>query len=106
MATKKAAKKSSAKRAPAARKVIVRTYSAGVHFGTLVSREGREVVLRDARRVWSWQGARTLSEMSLRGVADGSRISERVGEITLTEAIEIIPCEAAAVASLESASWG
>lgn len=31
--------------------VIVRTYSAGVHVGTLHSREGREVVLKDARRI-------------------------------------------------------
>ena len=55
-------------KAKAARVVLVRTYSAGVHVGTLVSREGRDVVLADARRIWSWRGANTLHEISLRGV--------------------------------------
>ena len=32
--------------------VIVRTYSAGVHFGYLVAREGKEVRLTRSRRIW------------------------------------------------------
>jgi hypothetical protein len=32
--------------------VIVRTYSAGVFAGNLQSRDGKEVVLTDARRLW------------------------------------------------------
>lgn len=35
------------------RLVMVRTYSAGVHFGGLVSREGKEVILKNAHRVYS-----------------------------------------------------
>ena len=31
---------------------MVRTYSAGVFFGTLKERNGKEVVLTDARRIW------------------------------------------------------
>jgi hypothetical protein len=42
--------------------VIVRTYSAGVHFGRLVARRGKEVDLADARRIWFWKGANTLNE--------------------------------------------
>ena len=79
--------------------VIVRTYSAGVHVGTLKSREGKEVVLLNARRVWHWQGAFTLNAMALTGVdRKNSRISLAVPEITILEAIEIIPV-AEAVAS-------
>ena len=85
--------------------VIVRTYSAGVHYGTLVSLDGKEITLTNARRIWSWKGANTLHEIALRGVAHGSRISERVSQITLTEAIEVIACDAAGVASLEAATW-
>lgn len=70
--------------------VIVRTYSAGVHVGELEVRKGREVTLRNARRIWSWAGAFTLSEISQNGIS-GGRISCVVSEITLTEAIEIIP---------------
>lgn len=76
--------------------VLVRTYSAGVHVGTLASAKGERVVLRDASLVWRWRGANTLHELSLRGPdrTQHTRISERVAEITLTEAIEIIPIAA------------
>ena len=73
--------------------VVVRTYSAGVHCGTLVSQKGKEVVLRNARRIWQWTGAFTLSEVSQKGIS-GGRVSCTVPTIALTEAIEIIPCSA------------
>ena len=77
---------------PLGPEVIVRTYSAGIHVGTLKSREGKEVVLLNARRVWSWQGAFTLNAMALAGLdRKNSRISLAVPEITILEAIEIIP---------------
>ena len=41
--------------------VIVRTYSAGVFAGELESKNGQEVVLRNARRIWYWSGAASLS---------------------------------------------
>ena len=37
--------------------VMVRTYSAGVFAGELVSRKGQEVILKNARRIWYWAGA-------------------------------------------------
>jgi hypothetical protein len=87
--------------------VIVRTYSAGVHYGHLAeqSADGKRVVLAGARRIWSWKGANTLHEISLRGVGSGSRVSERVERITLTEAIEVIECAAAGESAMESAPW-
>ncbi len=72
--------------------VLVRTYSAGVHFGNLVERNGKEIHLANARRLWSWQGALSLSEIAMTGInISGSKISAPVDEIILTEAIEIIP---------------
>jgi hypothetical protein len=86
--------------------VLVRTYSAGVHFGTLANREGKEVTLTGARRIWRWYGANTLNEIAIRGVdVSQSRISEPVALITLTEAIEIIDISPEAIANLESAKW-
>jgi hypothetical protein len=82
--------------------VLVRTYSAGVHFGYLEYREGKEVVLSNARRLWRWYGAFTLSEVSQDGVAPHSRISKTVPEITLTEAIEIIPISEKAKESFDA----
>lgn len=87
--------------------VLVRTYSAGVHFGTLASREGREVVLTNARRLYQWSGACSLSQVAVDGVKlSGSKISVVVPEITLTEAIEIIPMSQTAAASMMGAeAW-
>jgi hypothetical protein len=86
--------------------VIVRTYSAGVHFGELVDRRGKEVDLANARRIWSWNGANTLHEIALAGVGKGSHVSKAVSAISLTEAIEIIACTSDAVANLDKSDWG
>jgi hypothetical protein len=85
--------------------VVVRTYSAGVHVGTIARRGPHTLVLRDARRVWRWSGANTLHEMSLRGVSDASRISEPVAEITLADWIEVIPCTETARTNLSRSRW-
>lgn len=87
--------------------VLVRTYSAGVHFGILENREGKEVVLRNARRLWSWVGACSLSQVAMDGVnLSESKISVAVPFITLTEAIEIIPMSQKASESMIGAqSW-
>ena len=54
------------------RYVCIRTYSAGVHFGYLKSeKEARDgyyaVELVQARRMWSWSGANTLSDLAENG---------------------------------------
>jgi hypothetical protein len=84
--------------------VIVRTYSAGVFAGTLVSREGREVTLADARRIWYWDGAASLSQLAMEGTKKpgNCKFPCPVSEVLLTEAVEIIPCTDAARASIES----
>lgn len=80
-------------------RVIVRTYSAGVHFGTLSQRDEKEALLTDARRIWRWEGAFTLSAVAQDGIKRG-KLSRPVPSILLTEAIEIIPCSPGAVDSL------
>lgn len=83
--------------------VIVRTYSAGVFAGTLKSRNGREVVLTDARRIWYWMGAASLSELAVRGTSRPRecKFPVAVPSVTLTEAIEIIATTPKARASIE-----
>lgn len=82
---------------------IIRTYSAGVHAGYVKERNGKEVTLVNARRIWKWAGAFTLSEMAVNGVKkpDECKFATVVPEILLTEAIEIIPCTEAARKILE-----
>ncbi len=73
---------------------IIRTYSAGVHAGYVKQQNSKEVTLVNARRLWKWAGAFTLSEMAVNGVSNPNecRFATTVPEIILTEAIEIIPC--------------
>lgn len=84
--------------------VIIRTYSAGVHFGFLKSRKDKEVVLINSRRVYYWDGAASLSQMAVDGVSEpeNCKFSVVVPEITLTEAIEIIPITTQAQSNLFS----
>lgn len=83
--------------------VIVRTYSAGVFAGNLKSREGKEVILNNARRVWYWTGAASLSQLAVDGTSDPNncKFPCEVPEIILTEAIEVIPCTEKAAKSIK-----
>lgn len=85
------------------RYVIVRTYSAGVFAGTLVSRTGREVVLKDARRLWYWSGASSLSQLAMEGVKKPleCKFPCAVDRVELLEAIEVLDTTPAAKASIE-----
>lgn len=84
---------------------LVRTFTAGVHMGTLAECAGTAVVLKDARRLWRWRGANSLHEVALAGVAAGSRISQAVPVILLTQATEVIPCADKARKSLDADRW-
>lgn len=85
------------------KKVIIRGYRSGVEFGTLVAHNGREVTLHDARRIWTWAGAASLSQLAMDGTSnpDDCRFAVSVNSITILDAIEIIPCTDKAIESIE-----
>ena len=72
--------------------VIIRTYSAGVFAGYLESRNGQEVVLRNARRIWYWEGAASLSQLAEDGSSkpNGCKFPQEVSRVELLQAIEIL----------------
>lgn len=84
--------------------VIVRTYSAGVFAGFLQSKKGKEVVMRNARRLWYWKGAASLSQLAVDGVSSPTdcKFPCEVDQIVLTEAIEILYVTEKAKASIAS----
>ena len=88
----KVTKKKTAKKLPY---VIVRTYSSGVFAGTLEKREGTEAVLSNARRLWYWDGAASLSQLSIDGVAKPQtcKFPAEVPSVTLIspQGMEILP---------------
>lgn len=83
--------------------VIVRTYSAGVFAGYLKRREGKEVELTDARRIWYWSGAASLSQLATDGTSNpsGCKFPCAVKNVILTEAIEILAVTPKAKKSIE-----
>lgn len=87
------------------KKCIVRTYSAGVWFGEVAKKSGNEVILKNARRMWYWHAAESisLSAVALYGInQDKSKIVAAVPAVWL-EAIELIPASDKAITSIEGA---
>ena len=72
--------------------VIVRTYSAGVFAGELESRKGQEVVMRNARRLWYWDGAASLSQLAMEGTSkpQNCKFPCEVDRVELLQVIEIL----------------
>jgi hypothetical protein len=83
--------------------VIVRTFSAGVFAGTLESRKGQEVVMSNARRLWYWAGAASLSQMAMSGTSAPSacKFPVAVDRVELLQAIEILDVTDEARKSIE-----
>ena len=81
---------------------IVRTYSAGVFLGTVAERNGKEAVLTNARRIWYWDGAASLSQLALDGTSkpENCKFPAAVPQVLLTEVIEIIPASEKAINSI------
>lgn len=85
------------------KKVIIRGDRSGVEYGTLVSCCGSEVTLHNARRIWFWAGAASLSQLAKDGTTNPSscKFTVTVDSITILDAIEIIPCTDKAIKSIE-----
>lgn len=85
------------------KKVLIRGNRSGVEFGELVSQNGSEVTLKNARRIWYWDGAASLSQLAKNGTSNPSncKFTVFVDSITILDAIEIIPCTDKAVKSIE-----
>ena len=87
-------------------KVIIRTYSAGVWFGELKEKSGMEVMLHNARRMYRFWCAKSIS---LSGVAqyglnqEKSKICPAVVNKVCLDSIEILSCTDIAIKSIEGA---
>jgi len=81
---------------------IFRTYSAGVFFGKLKKKQGKECIIDECRRLYYWKtkGGISLSEVALNGLHTDSKVCTSTGSHWV-EAIEIIPCTTVAVADIQ-----
>ena len=71
---------------------LVRTYSAGVFAGYIEKKDGMEVTLRNARRIWYWDGSASLSELATKGTSkpDNCKFPIEVDKVVLTQVLEIL----------------
>ena len=85
-------------------KFIIRSDRAGVFYAEIESRQGSEAQLRNARRLWYWEGAASLSQLALEGVKTplGCKFTVTVPSMTVLGVIEVIPCTEDAVRSIEA----
>lgn len=60
--------------------------------------------MNDARCIWYWYGAASIIELSLSGTKkpNDCKFTVAVDEITITDAIEIIPCSEEATAIIKA----
>lgn len=84
--------------------VIVRTYSAWVFAWYLEKRTGQEVILRNARRLWKWEGAASLSQLAVEWTKkpNDCKFPCEVDTIELLNTIEILQCTSKAQDSIAS----
>lgn len=85
------------------KKVIIRGDRSGVEFGELVDQNGSVVTLKNARRLWYWAGAASLSQLAMDGTKrpQDCKFTVTVSSITILDAVEIIPCTDKAIKSIE-----
>lgn len=89
------------------KKVIIRTCSMGVFAGELSSESTETVkILKNARRIWYWAGAATLSQLAQEGTKDplNCKFPCEVDQIELTSpnGFEILDLTEAAYQSIKN----
>jgi len=86
---------------------IIRTYSAGVWFGQIVSLDGMVCILKNARRLWQWAGAASLSQLAVDGTKspNGCKFTVTITDedgVYLPQVIEALPCTDVAVENINA----
>ena len=84
-------------------KYIIRCDRAGVFYAEIKERRGDEADLVNARRLWYWDGAASLSQLATEGVKapENCKFTVTVPSMTVLGVIETIPCSKAAVQSID-----
>lgn len=86
---------------------IIRTHSAGVWFGNIKKLDGTIAIVTNARRLWYWSGAASLSQLAIEGTKRPldckftMTITDEDG-IYLPQVIEVLPCEKEAVENINN----
>lgn len=85
---------------------IIRGDDSSVFAGYVENLSGQQCVVRDARRIWYWEGAATISQLAVDGTSkpNACKFPVAVDKVIVTDAIEIIPCTQKAKDSIAEVS--
>ena len=83
---------------------IIRGDRSGVFFGEVVSVDGHNVILKNARCLYYWAKAATILQLSIEGdkEPENCKFTMPVDEMGILDAIEIIPCAEEAIKNIDS----
>ena len=88
------------------KRVLVRTKTAGVFFGELTARseDGFRGTVLNARRIWYWDGAASLSQLAVEGTKKPQtcKFPTPVESIEVNEIIEVLPVTEVAASSIDA----
>jgi len=82
---------------PSTNVFMVRSYAAGVFYGEIESKKhevsGLVVNMKNARRVWYWSGAASLSQLAMEGTVkpNDCKFPAPVSYVELMNVVEILP---------------
>ena len=87
--------------------VIVRSYAMGVFAGELDESSTETLkILTNARRIWYWSGAASLSQLAMEGTKDPNNCKFPIAvnrvELTSPQGFEVLECTEAAKSSIEA----
>lgn len=82
---------------------IVRGDRSGVFAGNIKERNGKEVLMKNVRRLWYWNGASSISQLAQQGTVapNDCKFSVTVDEVLILDVIEIDTCTKEAEKSIK-----
>ena len=85
---------------------IVRARGAGVFAGNIKERNGTEVTMTSARRLWRWYGATEVCQLAKEGTKkpNDCKFTLEADEVILLDAVEIQRCTEEAEKSIRGVS--
>ena len=83
---------------------IVRCDGVGVFAGTVVDREGDTVLMENARKLWRWEGAAAVEQISMDGTVapKDCKFTVWVSDVLLTNMLQTIVATDEAKAVIEA----
>jgi hypothetical protein len=86
---------------------IIRTHSAGVWFGNVKMLDGSIAIITNARRLWYWSGAASLSQLAVEGTKRPNDCKFAIpildeDGVYLPQVIEVLPCTNEAVENINA----